>query len=227
MESISERQQEGQELGFKDFTPPYLAPTTTGPGWRINLDAQIENFANTREDIISSIGLPQALELLKNALFTMAKLFNTQLKELVSELTTSPEGPNFVYADPYHIVEDILENYASYGPVFENANSACCYVAGRYGGLMPCGPLSKAMAGFNQFHVVKIGFIGGGRCNCRRVRVEDHTKPTDRRRFVINGERRSAPVIWIAILRCCRDFRLCPGFELAWRRERKRERLHV
>lgn len=26
---------------------------------------------------------------------------------------------------------------------FENANSACCYVAGKYGGLFPCGPTSK------------------------------------------------------------------------------------
>ena len=26
---------------------------------------------------------------------------------------------------------------------FENANSACCYLAGRFGGLIPCGPHSK------------------------------------------------------------------------------------
>ncbi|GMN55148.1 hypothetical protein TIFTF001_024271 [Ficus carica] len=208
----------GQELGFKDFTPPYLAPTTSGPvilqgvnyasagagifnetgfifGGRINLDAQIDNFANTRQEIISSIGLTPALELLNKALFTLAmgsndflcnyllpvtgaakrklispeefveiliskyglqltrlydlgarkivvsnvgpigcapsqrdvnvdscvessnqiaKLFNTQLKRLVSELT-SIEGSNFVYADVYHIVENILDSYASYG----------------------------------------------------------------------------------------------------------------
>ncbi|EYU29673.1 hypothetical protein MIMGU_mgv1a0116501mg, partial [Erythranthe guttata] len=26
---------------------------------------------------------------------------------------------------------------------FENPNSACCQVAGRFGGLIPCGPTSK------------------------------------------------------------------------------------
>lgn len=26
---------------------------------------------------------------------------------------------------------------------FENANSACCYASGRFGGLIPCGPTSK------------------------------------------------------------------------------------
>ncbi|KAM5568726.1 GDSL esterase/lipase [Rosa sericea] len=84
----------GQTLGLKEFTPPYLAPTTAGPVilrgvnyasggggilnetgklfiGRINLDAQIDNFANTREDIISSIGRPAAVELLRRALFSV------------------------------------------------------------------------------------------------------------------------------------------------------------
>ncbi|PON93174.1 Lipase [Trema orientale] len=238
----------GQELGFKDFTPPYLAPTTSGPVilegvnyasggggilnetgeifvGRINLDAQIDNFANTRQDIISSIGLTAAMQLFKKALFSitigsndfinnyltpvlstaqqklvspemfvatlisrfrlqltrfynlgarkivvanvgpigcipyqrdtnptsgdscvelpnrLAKLFNTQLKGLVTELSASLEGSKFVYADVYHVVEDIIENYTTYG--FENRYAACCYVAGRFGGLIPCGPSSK------------------------------------------------------------------------------------
>ncbi|KAM5568728.1 hypothetical protein ABKV19_016320 [Rosa sericea] len=81
-------------LGLKEFTPPYLAPTTAGPVilrgvnyasggcgilnetgkiyvGRINMDAQIDNFANTRQDIISSIGLPAAVELLRRALFSV------------------------------------------------------------------------------------------------------------------------------------------------------------
>ncbi|XP_059434591.1 GDSL esterase/lipase At4g16230-like [Corylus avellana] len=238
----------GQELGLKDFTPPYLAPSTAGLvllqgvnyasggggilnttgkifGGRINLDAQMDNFANTRQDIISNIGAPEALKLFGTSLFSvtigsndfinnyltpvlsvpeqklispemfvdtmisryrlqltrlynlgarkivvanvgpigcipyqrdsnpgagdncvnlpnqLAQQFNTQLKSLVTELSTDLQGSQFAYADVYHIVQDILQNFISYG--FENANSACCYVSGRYGGLIPCGPPSK------------------------------------------------------------------------------------
>uniref|UniRef100_A0A5B7BIC1 GDSL esterase/lipase n=1 Tax=Davidia involucrata TaxID=16924 RepID=A0A5B7BIC1_DAVIN len=234
----------GQEIGFKDFTPPYLAPTTVGTavlkgvnyasggggilnhtgqifGGRINLDAQMDNFANTRQNIISGIGAPAAMILFQKALFSitigsndfinnyltpveqklvppetfvgamisrfrmqltrlytmgarkiivanvgpigcipfqrevnpsagdscvafpneLAQLFNIWLKSLVVELSTNLEGSTFVYADVYHIVEDIIQNYMSYG--FENANSSCCYLAGRFGGLIPCDPSSK------------------------------------------------------------------------------------
>ncbi|XP_031257755.1 GDSL esterase/lipase At4g16230-like [Pistacia vera] len=238
----------GQELGFQGFTPPYLAPSTKGSmilqgvnyasggggilnqtgsifGGRINLDAQLDNFANTRQDMISSIGVPATLELLQGALFSvtigandfinnyltpvlstaeqklvspesfveimisrfrlqltrlynlgarkivvanvgpigclpyqrdmnpsagescasypnqMAQLFNTKLKSLIAELSSSLQESKFVHADVYHILEDILQNYKSYG--FDNVNSACCYVAGYHGGLIPCGPLSK------------------------------------------------------------------------------------
>ncbi|KAL9364857.1 hypothetical protein Peur_042730 [Populus x canadensis] len=238
----------GQELGFEDFTPPFLAPTTVGSvvlrgvnyasggggilnytgkifGGRINLDAQIDNFANTRQGIIASIGAPATLSLLKMSLFAVvigsndfinnyltpvvsaveqkvvapdvfvdtmvarfrlqltrlynlgarkilvanvgpigcipyqrdtnpaagdncvsfsnqiAQLYNTELKSLVTELGANLEGSNFVYADVYRIVNDILQNYRSYG--FENANASCCYAAGHFGGLIPCGPSSK------------------------------------------------------------------------------------
>lgn len=46
----------------------------------------------------------------------MAELFNTQLKTLISELIISLAGSNFVYADVYGIVDDIIHNYESYGP---------------------------------------------------------------------------------------------------------------
>ncbi|RVW25778.1 GDSL esterase/lipase [Vitis vinifera] len=212
----------GQKVGFKDFTPPYLAPTTVGDvvlkgvnyasggggilnytgkifGGRINLDAQLDNFANTRQDIISRIGAPAALKLFQRSLFSvtigsndfinnyltpilsaaeqklvspqtfvgtmisrfrlqltrlyslgarriivanvgpigcipyqrdttpgvgddcaslpnqMAQLFNTRLKSLVAELSTSLEGSKFVYADVYNIVDDIIQNYESFG----------------------------------------------------------------------------------------------------------------
>ncbi|KAL5541992.1 hypothetical protein UlMin_009702 [Ulmus minor] len=246
----------GQELGIKDFTPPYLAPTTTGPvilqgvnyasggggilnktgkifGGRINLDAQLDNFANTRQDIISSIGLEEALKLLGRALFSvtigsndfinnyltpvvsaaeqklispeqfvgdmisrfrlqltrlynlgarkivvanvgpigcipyqrdinptagdncvefpneLAQSFNTQLKSLVTELSQSLEGSKFVYADVYRVVEDIIQNYMSFG--FESASSSCCHVAGKFGGLIPCGPPSKVCVDRSKF----------------------------------------------------------------------------
>ncbi|XP_050239760.1 GDSL esterase/lipase At4g16230-like isoform X4 [Quercus robur] len=238
----------GQELGFKDFLPPYLAPTTAGTvilrgvnyasggggilndtgkifGGRLNFDAQIDNFANSRQDIISSIGASEALTLFGKAVFfatigsndfldnyltpvisavkqnlvtpnvfvgamisryrlqlmrlynlgarkiivanvgpigcipyqrdinlatgdecvsfsnQLAQLFNAELKSLITDLSTNLQGSKFVYADGYSITEDILKNYISYG--FENANSPCCYLAGRFGGLTPCGPRSK------------------------------------------------------------------------------------
>ncbi|KAI4334983.1 hypothetical protein L6164_013674 [Bauhinia variegata] len=237
----------GQELGF-GLTPPYLAPTTAGAvdlrgvnyasagsgilnvtgkvfGGRINFDAQLDNFANTRQDIISSVGLPAAMDMFKRSIFSvtigsndfinnyltptisvsqeklatpelfvatlisrlrlqltrlfnlgarkivvanvgpigcipnqrdtnpgagdncvifpnqLAQLFNAQLKSLILELRTNLQGSIFVYADVYHILADILQNYLAYG--FENPSSSCCYMAGRFGGLIPCSPTSK------------------------------------------------------------------------------------
>lgn len=45
----------------------------------------------------------------------MARLFNARLRDLVSELGSSLDGSNLVYADVYRIVEDIIENYSTYG----------------------------------------------------------------------------------------------------------------
>ncbi|KAI3506021.1 hypothetical protein L1887_28374 [Cichorium endivia] len=238
----------GQELGFKDYTPPYLAPSTGGPlvlrgvnyasggggilnetgkifGGRINLDAQLDNFANTRQYIISRIGVNAAQKLLNGALFSvtigsndfinnyltpvvsalerklvspeefvgtliprfrlqlirlynmgarrivvpnvgpigcipyqrdinpsagdncvalpnhLAQLYNLQLKSLLKDLTIQLKASTFLYADVYNIVADIIHNFQSYG--FDNADSACCYVSGQHGGLIPCGPTSK------------------------------------------------------------------------------------
>lgn len=41
-------------------------------GDRINFDAQLDNFANTRQDIISNIGVPTALNLFKRSIFSVA-----------------------------------------------------------------------------------------------------------------------------------------------------------
>ncbi|KAF3322663.1 GDSL esterase/lipase [Carex littledalei] len=84
----------GKELGIGDFTPPYMAPSTTGPvvlkgvnyasgaggilndtgalfGGRFNLDAQIDNFEKTRKYIISSIGTENASNFMKKSLFSI------------------------------------------------------------------------------------------------------------------------------------------------------------
>ncbi|GAA0147170.1 lipase [Lithospermum erythrorhizon] len=238
----------GQELGINSYTPPYLAPTTNGPvilkgvnyasggggilnntgkifGGRLNFDAQLDNFANTRQDIMTTLGAPAAMKLFQDAIFSitmgsndfinnyltpvlsnleqdlvtpeafvgsmiakyriqltrlytmgarkmivvnvgpigcipfqreinptsgdscvalpnqLAQMFNTRLRSLVTELSGNLEGSKFVYADVYHIVDDIIHNLPSYG--FDNAMYACCYVAGKYGGLIPCCATSK------------------------------------------------------------------------------------
>ncbi|KAL1359023.1 hypothetical protein AAHE18_04G076100 [Arachis hypogaea] len=71
----------------------------------------------------------------------LAQLFNTQLKGLVAELSANLKGSMFVYADVYTILEDIFSNYMEYG--FANPSSSCCSFAGRFGGLVPCGPSSR------------------------------------------------------------------------------------
>ncbi|OMO65850.1 Lipase, GDSL [Corchorus olitorius] len=81
-----------EELGFKDYSPPYLAPNTTGDvilkgvnyassgsgilnatgrifGEHICMDTQVSYFAKTRQDIISRIGKPKAHRLLRKALY--------------------------------------------------------------------------------------------------------------------------------------------------------------
>jgi len=40
-------------------------------GGRLNFDAQIDNFANTRQDIIATIGVPATLDLFNRSLFSV------------------------------------------------------------------------------------------------------------------------------------------------------------
>lgn len=239
----------GQEVGLKNWVPPYLDPSATGPavlqgvnyasggggllkktgkffGASLNLYTQIDCYSKTRQDIISSVGRTAALRLLrKEALFSvtigsndfinnylipilsvpkravispemfveslvssyrqqlkrlyyldarkilvvnvgpigcipymreqslssstkcfdlanqLAENFNSRLKDLVQELSSSLDGSIFVYANVNSIVSDIIQNYRHYG--FEVADSACCRTAGRYGGLIPCCPKAK------------------------------------------------------------------------------------
>lgn len=45
----------------------------------------------------------------------LAQMYNTQLRGLIAELSLSLVGSMFVYADVYHILDDILQNYTSLG----------------------------------------------------------------------------------------------------------------
>ncbi|CAH8276443.1 unnamed protein product [Arabidopsis lyrata] len=109
-----------QALGSDELTPPYLAPTTSGSlildgvnyasggsgilnstgklfGERINVDAQLDNFATTRQDIISWIGDSQAAKLFRSAIFSVTTgsndLINNYFTPVVSTLErkVSPE----------------------------------------------------------------------------------------------------------------------------------------
>ncbi|CAL8079809.1 unnamed protein product [Prunus armeniaca] len=230
-----------QEVGLKNFTPPYLAPTAAGDnllqgvnyassasgisnftgfffGDRISFDTQISDHGTTALAIMSRIGIPAAQKLLRKAIYVvvigsndimfkesapiamseeaymdflisrlklalttlynldarkivvsnaalvgcipfekdihpvekgscarvlnkMAQIYNNKLKGMLAELNKELQGAKFVYADNYRILQDLTQNYASYG--FEVATSACCAIAGRRGGLVPCNPLSK------------------------------------------------------------------------------------
>ncbi|XP_058730486.1 GDSL esterase/lipase At4g16230-like isoform X2 [Vicia villosa] len=155
----------GQELGF-GLTPPYLALTTVGPvilkgvnyasggGGILNLTGHVLRLFNlgARKIVVVNVGPIGCIPNQRDANLAegdscvtfpnqLANLFNTQLKSLVAELNSNLAGSMFVYADIYHILEDILINYAAFG--FENPSSACCNMAGKFGGLIPCGPTSK------------------------------------------------------------------------------------
>lgn len=92
----------------------------------------------------------------------LAKLYNVRLEILLSELTKHLAGSKFVYMNSYTMLEDVLQNYKSYGDDhlshqyrmhvfllcnlsvsfsgsgFMNADSACCRVRGKHGGKLPC-----------------------------------------------------------------------------------------
>lgn len=58
---------------------------------RLNLDAQIDNFANTRQDIISNIGPPLALNLFKKALFSVTIGSNDFINNYLTPAVTFSE----------------------------------------------------------------------------------------------------------------------------------------
>ncbi|GAB2233287.1 hypothetical protein Droror1_Dr00002506 [Drosera rotundifolia] len=109
----------GQKIGFHEFIPPYLDPTTTGSkilqgvnyasagggilnasgaiyGARLNMDDQLGYFEKTRQEIISLLGEAAALDRLKKSLFTVTMGSNDfityYLNPIVGDKNQSPEN---------------------------------------------------------------------------------------------------------------------------------------
>lgn len=64
----------------------------------------------------------------------LAQLYNSQLKDLITELNSNLEGSAFAYADVYQILDDMLKNYVALGTwqiidyqnrTFEDAFARC------------------------------------------------------------------------------------------------------
>ncbi|KAK7303671.1 hypothetical protein RJT34_14584 [Clitoria ternatea] len=154
-----------QQLGLA-FSPPYMAPTTAGSAILkgVNYASGAAGILNdsgiifrlfdlgAKKIVVSNIGPigctpymrdfnPQVGDECDSSPDQLIQLYNTHLKGLLVELKTNLLGSLFVYADVYHIMQDVLLNYNKYG--FENVNSSCCLTAGQHGGLIPCAPDSK------------------------------------------------------------------------------------
>ncbi|PAN49980.1 hypothetical protein PAHAL_9G489700 [Panicum hallii] len=103
-----------QEMGLEGFIPPYMAPETTGDavmrgvnyasggggilnqtgsifGGRLNLDAQIDNYANSRHDLIARHGEVAAVSLLRGALFTVTTGSNDFINNYLTPIFSVPE----------------------------------------------------------------------------------------------------------------------------------------
>ncbi|CAN6289654.1 unnamed protein product [Urochloa humidicola] len=104
----------GQEMGMGGFVPPYLSPETTGDavmggvnyasggggilnqtgsifGGRLNLDAQIDNYANSRHDLIARHGEVTAVTLLRGALFSVTIGSNDFINNYLTPIISVPE----------------------------------------------------------------------------------------------------------------------------------------
>ncbi|KAI3976899.1 hypothetical protein MKX01_008757 [Papaver californicum] len=104
----------GEKLRVKDYIPPYMDPTTVGDvvlrgvnyasggagilndtgaifGNRFNMDAQLDNFANTRSYIISSIGGGGSKKLLKKACFFIVMGSNDFLDNYFTPIVSIPK----------------------------------------------------------------------------------------------------------------------------------------
>ncbi|CAN1322415.1 GDSL esterase/lipase At4g16230 [Linum perenne] len=121
----------GQELGAKDFIPPYLAPNTTGHvilrgvnyasgaggilhhsgklfGGRISMDIQIDYFGKTRDDIIQMIGVVEAQKLIKRAIFTVSIGANDFVNNYLIPVVSTPERK---LVPPQVFVEILIDTF--------------------------------------------------------------------------------------------------------------------
>ncbi|KAJ3699744.1 hypothetical protein LUZ61_003449 [Rhynchospora tenuis] len=121
----------GKELGLSDFTPPYLAPNTTGRvvlkgvnyasgaggilnetgaifGGRLCLDAQIDYFAKTREYIISSLGAQNAANLMRKAIFTVNMGSNDFINNYLVPILSEPQK---AVIRPDAFIEKLISKY--------------------------------------------------------------------------------------------------------------------
>ena len=92
---------------------------------RINFDAQLDNFANTKEYIISTIGAPMTMKLLQTALFSVTMgsndFINNYLVPVVSKVQQN-------LVSPETFVADLITRYRTQltvGLPFANSNSIC------------------------------------------------------------------------------------------------------
>ncbi|KAL6190853.1 hypothetical protein ACLB2K_037247 [Fragaria x ananassa] len=137
------------------------------------MDAQIDNFANTRQDIISGIGIPAALKLLNRALFSVTigsnDFINNYLAPIISEAerkSIPPETFVGILIARFRLQITRLYNLGAKKIVMVNVGPIGCIpyqrevnrvadpdrVAGRYGGLIPCGPQpSKVCVNRSQY----------------------------------------------------------------------------
>ncbi|CAI9118889.1 OLC1v1020516C1 [Oldenlandia corymbosa var. corymbosa] len=164
-------------LGSNDFINNYLLPFVAKPSKPEQILVPPEKFVKAmisrykiqltrlykmgaRKIIIVNVGpigcIPYLKELIQSGADgcaaypnQLAQLFNDKLRILVPELRSSLNGSEFVYADVYRTVYDLVQNYTSYG--FQNSSFACCYVSGNFGGLFPCNPTSKVCTDRSKF----------------------------------------------------------------------------
>ncbi|CAN6295331.1 unnamed protein product [Urochloa humidicola] len=104
----------GQEMGLGGFVPPCMSSNTTGDavmrgvnyasggggilnqtgsifGGRLSLDAQIDNYANNRRDLIARLGEVAAVSLLRGALFSVTMGSNDFINNYLTPIFSVPE----------------------------------------------------------------------------------------------------------------------------------------
>lgn len=77
-------------------------------GGRINLDAQIDNFANNRQEIISNLGISNAINLLRNALYSFTIGSNDFINNYLTPVLSVPER---AVVSPEAFVESMISKF--------------------------------------------------------------------------------------------------------------------